>query len=118
MDPSQYLSSLANLKSVDHIKSQFTLSFAHAKKFDIKFIKLRINVEKGLCFASVLPRDVLEYYVTTFNRLQIKMEIPWPEDISIFLMDQNQFNGIGLNTDLLSGDKILEKVISLLMILS
>ena len=73
MDPSQYLSSLANLKSVDHIKSQFTQSSAHAEKVDIKFRKLRINAEKGLCFATVMSRDVLEYNLQHLTGCRLKL---------------------------------------------
>ena len=47
---------------------------------------------------------------TIFNRLQIKMEIPWPLDISIFLMDQNQLYGVLVKEGLFSGDKILDNI--------
>ena len=95
----KYLSSFAYLKNIDNIKSYFEDSDSNINK--VTFKKARINLEKGSCYEAMVDKNVIEKY----NWL--KINISSPENIDIFMIDKNQFNGIEYNGDSFTGDKFL-----------
>ena len=103
-----YLSIVANLKNIDNIKIGF-IPFANRFKVTyLSFKKTRINYEKGQCYEAIVDKYVTE--LSLENMLMLTLQISSPENMDIFMMDNNQFNGIKYNENSFNGDNFLYEI--------
>ena len=105
----EYLESLANLKNVDGIQMTVNNELLGFENSVVNFDKLRINVEKGLCYRAMFTKEDIQQLARAKEQFHLEIKVDSTLNIRFYMMDQNKFNGIVFNKYSFKGDKFLDK---------